>query len=96
MKLSSVIGSGFLAIVMTLPSAMAADGNRYMEQRLKQNMEQYKEQTKENKDMHMEKRKNRFEKHEEKRVRNKEMYQNRLKEKQDEGFRMNNGSGGKR
>ena len=92
MSLSNVVGSGLLAMLITMPSAMAADGNQNMEQR----MEQYKEQTKENKEMHMEKRQNRFEKHEEKRVQNKDMFQNRLKEKQDSGFRMKSGSGGRR
>ena len=44
----------------------------------------------------MEKRKNRYEKHEERKEQRKEMFQNRLEEKQENGFRMNNGSGGKR
>jgi len=92
MRLSNVVGSGLLAMLITMPSVMAADGNQNMEKR----MEQYKEQTKGNKEMNMEKRKNRFEKHEEKKVQNKEMYQNRLKEKQEKGFRMNSSSGGKR
>ena len=94
MKLSNAIGSGLLAIVIAIPAAMAADGNyeSNMEQRRDKNMEQ----TKENKEMQMEKRQNRFEKHEEKKVQNKDMFQNRLKEKQDSGFRMKSGSGGRR
>ena len=94
MKLSNAISSGLLAMVNAIPVAMATDGNyeSNMEQRRDQNMEQ----TKENKEMHMEKRQNRFEKHEEKKVQNKDMFQNRLKEKQNSGFRMKSGSGGRR
>ena len=91
MKLLNVVGSSLLVMVMAAPVAMA-DENSNREKR----MEQHKEQVKENKEQHMEKRENRYEKHAEHKEQNKEMFQNRLKQKQENGFRMNRGSGGKR
>jgi len=91
MKLLSVVGSSLLAMVMAAPVAIADE-----ESNREKRMEQYREQIKESKEQHMEKRKNRYEKHEERKEQRKEMFQNRLEEKQENGFRMNNGSGGKR
>lgn len=91
MKLLNVVGSSLLALVMAAPVAMA-DENSNREKR----MEQHKEQIKENKEQHMEKHQYRYEKHEENKEQRKEGFQNRLKEKQDKGFRMNKGSGGRR
>ena len=91
MKLLNIVGSGLLAMVIVAPVAMAAeDSNR------EKRMEQHKEQIKESKEQHMEKRTNRYEKHEENKEQYKEMHQNQLKEKQENGFRMNSGSGGRR
>jgi membrane protein involved in colicin uptake len=88
-KWLGVTGSSVLAVVMTVSTAMAQD-NTYREQRKEQLMEQDEQRQ----SQHMEKRENRFEKHMEKKEQNKEMYENRLKEKQDDGFRMKPGSGG--
>jgi len=44
----------------------------------------------------MEKRQNRFEKHKEEKTQYKDMNQNRLKDKQNSGFRMKSSSGGRR
>lgn len=92
MKLLNVVGSGLLAMAIAAPVAMAEeDSNR------EKRMEQHKEQIKENKEQRMEKHQYRYEKHEENKEQSKEMFQNRLKEKQTNGFRMNGGgSGGKR
>lgn len=49
-----------------------------------------------NREKRMEKHQYRYEKHEENKEQPKKMFQNRLKEKQNGGFRMNNGSGGRR
>ena len=89
MKLLSIVGSSLLAMVMTAPVAIAEeDSNR------EKRMEQHTEQMKESKEQHMEKREKRFEKHEEHKEQPKEMHQNRLKEKQTNGFRMNSGGSG--
>jgi hypothetical protein len=94
MKLSYLAGSGFLAMVIAMPPAMAADGNQA--QIKEQRLEQYMEQTKENREMHMEKHQNRYQVNEENKAQYKDIFQNRLREKQDSGFRMKSGSGGRR
>lgn len=88
-KWLAVTGSSVLAVVLTVSTAMAQD-NSYREQRKEQLMEQDEQRQ----SQHMEMRENRFEKHMENKQQNKEMYENRLKEKQDKGLRMNSGSGG--
>jgi uncharacterized protein with beta-barrel porin domain len=100
MKLANMAGS-LLALVITAPSAMAADAK--LEMNMEKHMNQYME-LKENKamnqqmkgDMNGEQHRNRYQKHVETKSQYKDKFQNRLREKQDSGFRMNSGSGGKR
>ena len=94
MKLTNVIASSFVAVVLAVPAAMAADGSQY--QNTEQRQSQYREQTKENREMYKEQHQNRYQLHKENKAQYKDMYQNRLREKQDSGFRMNSGMGGRR
>jgi len=101
MKLANMAGSGLLALVIAAPSAIAADGK--LEMNVEKHMNQYMEQNKTQAmnqemkgEMNGEQHQNRYQKHIETQSQYKDMNQNRLREKQSSGFRMNKGSGGRR